>query len=107
MKIEIITLVDCPRCAKLKLDLSSNNIEFKNTNCEDDSNRCDLLENLLGIDEYPIILLLDNKDTLVEILYLSKSYNNINKTSVLEGGILGKSLYSIDTMIQYVKNKLN
>jgi hypothetical protein len=106
MKIQLITLLDCKRCASLKNQLTDNNIIFGYTNCEDNPNQCDSLETLLGIEEYPIVLITDKNDNILEILYITRSYDTIGKKRDFDGGVLGIPLYSIDSIVQYIKNRL-
>jgi len=107
MKIQLITLQDCSRCKKLKKELSNNNIIYKFTNCEDNPNQCDSLETLLGIEEYPMILITDKEDRILEILYIANSYEMISKYKDFDGGVTGIPMHSIDSMLHYIKNKLN
>lgn len=107
MKIQLITLNGCGRCAKLKEDLSNNNIVFTNTSCDENPNQCDSLESLLGIDDYPMVLITDKADRILEILYIAKSYEMIGKNKDFDGGVTGIPVHSIDNMIDYIKNKLN
>lgn len=107
MKIQLITLEDCNRCTKLKKELSDNGIFYRYTNCEDNPNQCDSLESLLGIEEYPMILITDKQDNILEILYIAKTYEMIGKNRDFDGGVIGVPMHSIDNMVHYVKNKLN
>jgi glutaredoxin len=107
MKIQIITLPDCNRCNKLKKDLSDNSIFYRDTSCDDNPNQCDSLESLLGIEEYPMILITDKQDNILEILYIAKNYEMIGKNKDFDGGVIGIPMHSIDSMVHYVKNKLN
>jgi hypothetical protein len=107
MKIQLITLDGCARCAKLKDSLSTNNIIFKNITCDENPNQCDSLESLLGIEEYPMVLITDKEDRVLEILYIAKSYEMIGKNRDFDGGVTGIPMHSIDSMLHYVKNKLN
>jgi hypothetical protein len=107
MKIKLITLEDCNRCNKLKKDLSNSNIIYTVTSCEENPNQCDSLETLLGIEEYPMILITDKEDRLLEILYTANSYEIIGKNKDFDGGVTGIPMHSIDSMVYYIKNKLN
>lgn len=106
MKIQLITLLDCKKCANLKKQLTDSNIIFGYTNCEDNPNQCDSLETLLGIEEYPMVLITDKHDKILEILYKAKSYDTLGKNKDFDGGVLGIPLYSVDSMVQYIKNRL-
>jgi len=107
MKIQLITLENCNRCNKLKKELSDNSIFYTHTNCEDNPNQCDSLESLLGIEEYPMVLITDKEDRILEILYIAKSYDMIGKNKDFDGGVTGIPMHSIDSMLYYLKNKLN
>jgi hypothetical protein len=107
MKIQLITLENCNKCNKLKKELSDNNILYTYTNCEEDPNQCDSLETLLGIEEYPIILIKNEENKILEILYAAKSYELIGKNKDFENGIVGIPMHSVDGMLEYIKNKLN
>ena len=107
MKIQLITLNGCGRCSKLKEDLFTNSIIFTNTSCDDNPNQCDSLESLIGIEEYPMVLITDNAYRVLEILYIAKSYEMIGKNRDFNGGVLGIPMHSIDSMLEYIKNKLN
>ena len=106
MKIQIITLLDCQRCATLKKELSNNDISFTSITCEEDSSKCDSLESLLGIENYPIVLVNTNDNSLLEILYLPNAYEELGKTKIFDSGVIGIPQYSIENMVHYIKNRL-
>jgi hypothetical protein len=38
---------------------------------------------------------------------MAKSYEMIGKNKDFDGGVIGIPMHSIDSMLQYIKNKLN
>ena len=106
MTINVITLQGCPKCAKIKNLLAQNNIEFTIKDCEDNPSICDTLEDATNTMSYPMIVITRNNE-IEKVIYVGEDYEELNKTRELNGGILGIPVYSIDSMLSYVKNSLN
>jgi hypothetical protein len=105
MKIRLVALEGCSKCRKIKTLLDQSNINYDCVYCENNSNLCDYLEDTINTTSYPIINFMDN-DEITTILYIGESYEELNKEKELNGGIVGIPMYSIDNMVQYIKNKL-
>lgn len=106
MTISIVTLQGCPRCNKLKQLLKDNNIDFIYKDCEDNPSICDTLEDATNTMSYPMVLIIENNE-IQKVLYVGEDYEEFNKSRELNGGITGIPMYSIDSMLSYVKNSLN
>ena len=55
---------------------------------------------------YPMVVITQNNE-IEKVIYVGEDYEELNKTRELNGGILGIPVYSIDSMLSYVKNSLN
>lgn len=106
MIISIVTLQGCPRCNKLKQLLKENDIDFVYKDCEDSPSICDTLEDATNTISYPMVLIIENNE-IEKVLYIGEDYEELNKPRELNGGMIGIPVYSIDSMLSYVKNSLN
>lgn len=93
--IKIYILEGCDKCKKLKTTLDRLKIEYDAIPCEDYPNMCDNIENITGVDMYPIVDLEKN------ILYIAENYSDIGKKKEINGyNTLG--FYSIDNIIEFI-----
>lgn len=106
MIINVITLQGCPKCNKLKQLLKESNIDFVYRDCEDNPSICDSLEDATNTVSYPMVLTIENNE-IERVLYIGENYEEFNKPRELNGGMIGIPMYSIDSMLSYVKNSLN
>ena len=107
MRIKLTTLKDCNRCNKLKQLLKESNIDFSFTTCEDDPINCDNLEAITNTVSYPMTLLVDTDDNILKIIYIVDNYDELGKVNHLGNGIEGIPFYSVEQVVQYVKNRLH
>lgn len=101
-KIKLLLLEGCYRCEKLKEELGKNYIHYDYEVCKSDTKICDLVEDLIGCSNYPIVLKMINNNFIEEIIYIADNYEDIGKNIFLDDKIKGKPLYSIDKLIEYV-----
>ena len=88
----------CDKCKKLKANLDSLKLEYEEISCEQYPNMCDNIEDVTGVDSYPMVDL-DGK-----ILYIAEKYSNIGKVKSITGNISTMGMYSIDNIIDAIKN---
>ena len=96
--IKIYVLEGCDKCKKLKANLDSLKLEYEEIPCEQYSNMCDNIEDVTGVDSYPMVDL-DGK-----ILYIAEKYSNIGKVKSITENISTMGMYSIDNIIDAIKN---
>jgi glutaredoxin len=96
--IKIYVLEGCDKCKKLKTTLDSLKIKYDAIPCEEYPNMCDNVEDITGVDSYPIVDL-DGK-----ILYIAEKYSNIGKIETITENISAMGMYSIDNIIDTIKN---
>ena len=96
--IKIYVLEGCDKCKKLKANLDSLKLEYKEIPCEQYPNMCDNIEDVTGVDSYPMVDL-DGK-----ILYIAEKYSNIGKVKSITENISTMGMYSIDNIIDAIKN---
>ena len=96
-KLQIYTLDGCDKCKKLKVTLDRLKIEYEETPCEQYPNMCDNIEDVTGVDSYPIINL-EGK-----ILYIAENYSDIGKIKLISENISTMGMYSIDNIIDAIK----
>ena len=96
-KVQIYILEGCDKCKKLKDTLDSLKIEYEATPCEQYPNMCDNIEDITGVDSYPMANL-DGK-----ILYIAEKYSDINKIKLISENISTMGMYSIDNIIDAIK----
>ena len=96
--IKIYVLEGCDKCKKLKSNLDSLKLEYEEIPCEQYPNFCDNIEDVTGVDSYPMVDL-DGK-----ILYIAEKYSNIGKVRSITENISTMGMYSIDNIIDAIKN---
>ena len=94
--IKIYVLDGCDKCKKLKSTLDKLNIKYDCITCENNPSACDRIEEITGVDMYPIV------DLGKSILYIAENYSDIGKRKEINGQhTLG--FYSIDNIIESIK----
>jgi glutaredoxin len=96
-KLEIYVLEGCDKCKKLKQKLDSLKIEYEVTPCEQYPNMCDNIEDITGVDSYPIANLNG------KIFYIAESYSNIGKIKIISENISTVGMYSIDNIVDAIQ----
>ena len=96
--IKIYVLEGCDKCKKLKSTLDRLKIEYEEIPCEQYPNMCDNIEDVTGVDSYPIANLNGN------ILYIAENYSDINKIRIISENLSTMGMYSIDNIIDAIKN---
>jgi glutaredoxin len=97
IKLEVYVLEGCDKCKKLKSTLDSLKIEYDAVSCEDYPNMCDNIENVTGVDMYPMV----NKEG--KIFYIAEKYNDIGKIKIISENISTMGMYSIDNIIDAIQ----
>ena len=101
-KVTILVLEGCTRCGALKNKLAILNNSFKYIPCDGDSEFCDEVETLSGVDRYPIVVVTDIKDKISSILYITEDYNKIGIKENIVDGIVKIGVHSIDQLAEYI-----
>ena len=96
--IKIYLLEGCDKCKKIKATLDYLKLEYEEISCEQYPNMCDNIEDITGVDSYPMVDL-DGK-----ILYIAEKYSNIGKVKSITENISTMGMYSIDNIIDAIKN---
>jgi glutaredoxin len=96
--IKLYVLEGCDKCKKLKSTLDRLKIEYEEIPCEQYPNMCDNIEEVTGVDSYPIANLNGN------ILYIAENYSDINKIRIISENLSTMGMYSIDNIIDAIKN---
>ena len=97
-KLQVYVLEGCDKCKKLKTTLDLLKIEYEAIPCEDYPNMCDNIEEVTGVDSYPIVNLDD------KLYYIAENYSDIGKIKIISGNLSTKGMYSIDNIIDAIKN---
>lgn len=97
--IKIYVLEGCDKCKKLKSTLDKLNIEYECTTCEKNPNECDRIEEATGVDMYPIVY------SKGKLLHIAENYKDIGKEKILNENLSTLGFYSIDLLIDFVKNR--
>jgi len=95
--IKIYVLEGCDKCKKLKTTLDRLKIEYDAIPCEEYPNMCDNIENVTGVDMYPIV------DLGGKIHYIAENYSDIGKTKIISENITTIGTYSIDNIIDAIQ----
>jgi glutaredoxin len=97
IKLEVYLLEGCDKCKKLKSTLDKLKIEYDAIPCEEYPNMCDNIEDITGVDSYPIVNL-EGK-----LLYIAEKYKDIGKIKIVSNSISTMGMYSIDNIIDAIK----
>lgn len=96
--LQIYILDGCDKCKKLKTTLDSLKIEYEAIPCEEYPNMCDNIEDVTGTDSYPMVNLNG------KLFYIAENYKDIGKIKVISESISTMGMYSIDNIIDTIKN---
>lgn len=107
MKIRILGLTTCKHCKALREALEASNIEYTFSDCDHDPDNCDALESLTGTLLYPMVLISDEEQTLLEVVFLASNYDQLENTIVTRGGVRLIANHSIDGLLRYTVNRLH
>lgn len=107
MKIKIVGLPDCDRCKTFRSKLLALGVEHVFTDCDHDPQNCDNLEALTNSTNYPMALIEDVDDTLLEVYYLTDSYQELIKGGYTQNRIRLIPAHSIDSLLRYTSERLN
>lgn len=107
MTIKVLVLEGCKRCENFKKILDLNNIRYELMPCEKYSNQCDSVESATNTSTYPIVMLTNSKNQILEIIYQAEKYLQLMEGKKTELGISYIPVHSIDNIVNYVIVKLN
>jgi glutaredoxin-related protein len=102
--INLITLDGCKRCTKLKNILDESSLEYKLYSCTDFPDVCDEVEYITGMENYPIVRIIDSSKEADTFVYLGSTYEELGKEKELNGGHIGIPVHYVDNMLQYINN---
>jgi hypothetical protein len=107
MKIKIVGLHSCGKCDGLKKKLKDAGVRFDFSDCDRNPQNCDNLEALTGTTHYPMVLLEDAQDNLLEVYYLTEHYETLIKGSYSQNRIKLVPTHSTDSLFRYAKDRVN
>jgi glutaredoxin len=96
-KLQVYLLEGCDKCKKLKTILDRLKIEYEAVPCEDYPSMCDNVENVTGVDMYPMV----NKGN--KLFYIAEKYSDIGKIKIISDKITTVGMYSIDNIIDAIQ----
>ena len=97
IKLEVYLLEGCDKCKKLKTTLDRLKIEYDAVPCEDYPNMCDNIENVTGVDMYPMV------NVAGKIFYIAENYSDIGKIKIISENVSTIGMYSIDNIIDAIQ----
>jgi len=100
--IKLLVLEGCNKCQKLKDALTQNNIKYSTIVCMDDTSICDEVEDLTGCYVYPMVLYVDDFNSITNIFYVTDKYDEVGKLKSLSIGTTSLAFHSIDQLINYI-----
>lgn len=100
-------LTTCKLCKALREALDRSNIDHVFSDCEHDPDNCDALEALTGTAMYPMVLIMDLDDNVLEIAYIAKDYDQLKEGSRVQNAIRLVANHSVDGLLRYTINRLN
>lgn len=100
-------LESCKMCKALREALDRSDIDHVFSDCNKDPDNCDALEALTGTVYYPMILISDLEDNLMEVAFLANDYSQLDVGTSTRNGIKLIANHSLDGLLKYTINRLN
>jgi hypothetical protein len=94
-------------CKALREALNASGINHNFSDCDRDSQNCDALEALTRTTQYPMILISDLENNLLEVVFLAKDYSQLKESVSYKDGIMLIANHSLDGLLRYTVNRLN
>lgn len=107
MKIKVMTLEGCEYCANFKHSLAYKGVRFEIMTCEKYPETCDSLESLVNSTYYPIVMIHNHNDEMMEIVFVTKDMSQLQEGIKIQNGISLIPTYSGDKILEYLLNKLH
>ena len=107
MNIKVITLDGCNKCRIFKEALTKASIKYDITTCDKNSDICDSLESITNSSHYPMVVLSNENNKILEIIFTAENHSQLAEGAKNSGGILYVPMYSTDNILDYVKKRLN
>lgn len=107
MKIRVMGLSDCKQCKALREALDRSRIDHCFSDCDKDPENCDALESLTSTRRYPMVLISDLEDNLLEVVYLAEDFQQLKESTQTHNGIRLIASHSTDGLLRYTVNRLN
>lgn len=102
VKVKVLALNGCSHCNKLLDELDSRDISFKVIDANKNEALADEVEDFLGIDEYPIVIVDTYKNS--HYVYRGDTYESLKE--VAGGRVIKKGCLTVEDMAKYVTNLL-
>ena len=106
-KVLLISLKGCKQCLKVREQLNSSSVNFKEISCDEDPSLCDELEDYTKSSIYPKIIVKSNSTNKSYIYYVSLHHGTLNKEIAIKDNLVLIPAISSDVIITKVKNKVN
>lgn len=103
-KVKVLVLNGCEVCRGLKNILKSNSIEHTILDADGNSELADYVEDLLGIDNYPIIIV--ERNVQIAYLYVAPTSELLGSRIVAEDR-MGIGLHNPDLFLENLFKLLN
>lgn len=100
-------LTNCSLCKALREALDASSIEHWFSDCDADPDNCDALESLTNSSKYPMVLISDAENNLLEVAYLASNYEQLKESVSVQNGIKLVANHSIDGLLRYTVNRLH
>ncbi len=105
MKIKILTIEGCSKCAKVKDFLAEYGLEYIDVPCESNPKDCDYAEKVTSSYNYPMILIEEDSGKK-KYIYGEDNYESLRPKYLLSLNIMLIPKHSTDSMITWMKNNL-
>ena len=98
-RVIVLGLSGCGHCESLATSLREENISFKFMDADENGKFADRMEALLGVEDYPMVILEDSKESIY--LYRVSSLKEAKASSIGLGTKIGCA--SLDNMVAIIK----
>lgn len=100
-KVTVLRLSGCSYCEELIEKLEAKNIPYTSIDANENGKLADKIEDLIGTDVYPIVILEVNNNSPF-FIFRAKDYEEIGE-SIVKGGVRIGAI-SIDAIVEIISN---
>lgn len=100
-------LTGCKMCKALREALDASEVGHVFTDCEHSPENCDALESLTNTTTYPMVLISDLEDNILEVAYIASHFEQLKESVKNKDGIRLIANHSVDGLLRYTVNRLN
>lgn len=107
MKIQVVGLETCNKCKTLKESLKYAKVDYEFSDCDNDPEKCDALEDVTGTKHYPMVLISGLEEGVMEVVYITESMSVLEEGVKMKDSIRLVPNHYVDGLLNYTLSRLN